>query len=43
MSVEEKIEEFYNMYGSRLPNPENCPMEFEYYVRLYKFVKNLVL
>ena len=41
MTVEEQIEEFLRMYGDRLPNPEHCPREFEYYVKLYKYVKGL--
>jgi len=41
MTVEEQIEEFLKMYGDRLPNPEHCPKEFEYYVRLYKYVKGV--
>jgi hypothetical protein len=41
MTVEEQIEEFLKMYGNRLPNPEHCPKEFEYYVKLYKYVKGL--
>ena len=41
MTVDEQIEEFLKMYGDRLPNPEHCPKEFEYYVKLYKYVKEL--
>jgi hypothetical protein len=42
MTVEEQIEEFLQMYGDRLPNPEHCPKEFAYYVMLYKHVKGLL-
>jgi hypothetical protein len=41
MTVEEHIKEFLEIYGDRLPNPEHCPIEFEYYVKLYKYVKEL--
>ena len=40
-SAEDTIKEFLEMYGDRLSNPEHCPREFEYYVRLYKYVKGL--
>jgi len=40
MTIEEKIEEFLEMYGDKLPNPEHCPKEFEYYVRIYKYYKD---
>ena len=42
MTVEEQIEEFLKMYGDRLPNPEHCPIEFEHYVKLYKYYKGLL-
>lgn len=38
---EDAIKEFLEMYGDILPDPEHCPREFEYYVRLYKFIKGL--
>ena len=38
---EDAIKEFLEMYGDILPDPEHCPREFEYYVRLYKFIKEL--
>ena len=38
---EDAIKEFLEMYGDRLPDPEHCPREFEYYVKLYKFIKEL--
>jgi hypothetical protein len=41
MTVEEQIEEFMAMYGDRLPDPDHCPREVEYYVRLYKYCKNV--
>lgn len=41
MTIEEQIEEFLEMYGDRLPNPEHQPKIFEYYVRLYKHIKGL--
>ena len=35
--------EFIEMYGDIgiLPDPEHCPKEFEFYVELYKFIKEL--
>jgi hypothetical protein len=42
MTVDEQIEEFLEMYGDRLPNPEHCPKEFAYYVMLYKYSKGLL-
>jgi hypothetical protein len=42
MTVDEQIEEFLRIYGDRLPNPEHCPKEFEYYVKLYKYCKGLL-
>ena len=42
MTVDEQIEEFLEMYGDRLPNPEHCPKEFAYYVMLYKYGKGLL-
>ena len=39
---EDAIKEFLEMYGDRLPDPEHCPREFEYYVRLYKYCKGLL-
>jgi hypothetical protein len=42
MTVEEQIEEFLEMYGDRLPNPDHCPKEFAYYVMLYKYSKSLL-
>jgi hypothetical protein len=41
MTVDEQIKEFLEMYGDRIPNPEHCPIQVEYYVRLYKFIKGL--
>lgn len=28
-------EEMVKMFGDKLPNPEHCPREFAYFVKLY--------
>ena len=39
----EEIEASYNemveMWGDKLPNPEQEPIRFAYYVRMYKYFK----
>jgi len=42
MTADDHVKEFLRMYGDRLPNPENCPREFEYYVKLYKYYRGLL-
>lgn len=37
---DKEIQEFLEMYGNKLPNPEHCPKEFAYYVKLYKHIKS---
>ena len=41
--TDEEIEKAYNemveMWGDKLPNPEHHPIQFNYYVRMYKFLK----
>jgi len=41
--TDEQIEAAYNemveMWGDRLPNPEQEPLRFAYYVRMYKYFK----
>jgi hypothetical protein len=41
MTVEEQMKEFLEMYGDILPDPDHCPKEYEYYVKLYKYIKEL--
>ena len=39
----EEIEKAYNemveMWGDKLPNPEQEPIRFAYYVRMYRYLK----
>jgi hypothetical protein len=42
MTIEEQIEEFYQWYGDKLPNPEHEPLRFAYYVRMYQHTKSLM-
>ena len=41
--TDEQIKAAYNemvkMWGDRLPNPEQEPIRFAYYVRMYKYFK----
>jgi hypothetical protein len=41
--TDEQIEAAYNemvqMWGDKLPNPEQEPIRFAYYVRMYKYFK----
>jgi len=41
--TDEQIEAAYNemvkMWGDKLPNPEQEPLRFAYYVRMYKYFK----
>lgn len=41
--TDQQIEEAYNemvkMWGDKLPNPEQEPIRFAYYVRMYKYFK----
>ena len=38
----EQIEEFLEIYGDRMPNPENCPKEFNHLLRLYMYERSLL-
>lgn len=41
--TDQQIEEAYNemvkMWGDKLPNPEQEPIRFAYYVRMYRYLK----
>lgn len=37
--TEQEFEEFMEMFGNKIPNPEHYPQAFMYYVRMYKFLK----
>lgn len=42
--TDEQIINTYNkmveLYGDKLPNPEHCPKEFAYYVKLFQYFEN---
>ena len=38
MTDEELVQDFYRMFPNA-PNPEHYPKSFNYYVRMYKFLK----
>lgn len=31
------IEDFLKFYNYKVPDPENCPREFAYYVKLFRY------
>jgi len=33
------IKEFIEFYGDKLPNPDQNPKQFAFYVKMYKFLK----
>ena len=33
------VEEMIEMFGDKLPDPEHCPKEFQYYIKLYFYEK----
>lgn len=35
--VIKKYQELIDEFGDKLPNPEHCPKEFAYYVKLYTY------
>ena len=37
----EEIQEFFEMFGDRLPNFEQYPNSFAYYGKLFKYYKSL--
>jgi len=37
--LEKIAQEMIEHYGDRLPNPEHEPLRFQYYVKLFKYVK----
>lgn len=42
--TDQQILDTYNQmveqYGDALPNPEHCPKEFQYYVKLFTYTQN---
>lgn len=39
--LEDLIAEFIKFYDGKIPNPEHNPVEFAYYVKLFKYYRNL--
>ena len=39
--IQKAYDEMVEMWGDKLPNYEHEPIRFAYYVRLYKYVKNI--
>jgi len=43
--LEQKVEkmqlEMIEMFGDKLPDPEHEPIRFDYYVRLFLYIKSL--
>jgi hypothetical protein len=35
------ISEMIEMFGDKLPDPEHCPKEFQYYIKLYLYEKKV--
>ncbi len=33
------VEEMIDMFGDKLPDPEHCPKEFQYFIKLYFYEK----
>lgn len=33
--ITEVVEGMIAMFGDKLPDPEHCPKEFQYYIKLY--------
>lgn len=46
MTTEEKdalVEEFLNLYGDTLPNPDHLPLQFNYLWKIFLYNKSLNL
>lgn len=39
--TDEQIKDFIEWGGDRLPNPDNYPRVFEYYLMLYMYIKKI--
>ena len=37
MTPQEMYEDMVRIFGDKLPDLEHCPIEFAYYVKLYKY------
>jgi len=33
------VDEMIEMFGDKLPDPEHCPKEFQYFIKLYFYEK----
>ena len=41
VEFEQEVEKIHALFGDRIPNPNQYPRGFAYYVRLYKHLKSL--
>ena len=41
MLTDAQIIDMINYYGDRLPNPDNYPKTFMFYVQMYKYLKGI--
>jgi hypothetical protein len=39
--IEDAYNEMFEWWGDKLPNFEHEPLRFAYYVRMYKYLKNI--
>lgn len=39
--TDEQIKEFIGYFGDNLPSPKHNPIQFKYYVLLYKHIKGI--
>ena len=39
--IQKAYEEMVEMWGDKLPNYEHEPLRFAFYVRMYKYLKNI--
>jgi len=40
--IQKAYEDMIEMWGDKLPNYEHEPLRFAFYVRMYKYLKNIV-
>jgi hypothetical protein len=37
--ISKVVEDMIEMFGDSLPDPEHCPRQFQYYIKLYFYEK----